>query len=341
MVVANPRLRRGRSAPGFTLIELLVVIAIIAILVSVLLPALSGARQQGLAVKCGTNLHHVSQAMGGYLAESAVYPPSYIYPYDDQGNYSLESQPPSHPFGYLHWSWYLYGKGRVEPKAFQCPAYENGGAPRTNPGPNGADWELGDQADQGGSNSPNDALEDAQAPRMAYTGNAMVFPRNKFTSDLPPAGQRVNKLVAENQVMAGAILATEFNNNWRTIAVGAEGGYESKSHRPISPITVQGVDADEYSAPPQYSGYTYGNENDRYGLIGGRGDNLFGAIEGLQGPETNAVGRHHPGGDGYILGSANFLYVDGHVEKKSVQETVKNHEWGNRYWSMSGENGIH
>ncbi|MBK8267793.1 MAG: hypothetical protein IPK83_05610 [Planctomycetes bacterium] len=56
--------------------------------------------------------------------------------------------------------------------------------------------------------------------------------------------------------------------------------------------------------------------------------------------EINAVGRHHPGGDGVFGGTANFLYADMHVEKKSVLTTMKNHEWGNRYYAIDGYNRV-
>ncbi|MBI2948401.1 MAG: prepilin-type N-terminal cleavage/methylation domain-containing protein [Verrucomicrobia bacterium] len=67
-------LKAPRSKRAFTLIELLIVIAIIAVLASLLLPALSQAKRSAYSVRCKSNLRQLATGLQLYVDDHQVYP---------------------------------------------------------------------------------------------------------------------------------------------------------------------------------------------------------------------------------------------------------------------------
>ena len=82
----SPYVRRDRPPRAFTLVELLVVIGIVALLISILMPALSAARERASRTKCLANLRTLGQAMVMYASDSRSWLPN-ANPKGDTNNY--------------------------------------------------------------------------------------------------------------------------------------------------------------------------------------------------------------------------------------------------------------
>jgi prepilin-type N-terminal cleavage/methylation domain-containing protein len=78
---ATPTGYSANSRRGFTLVELLVVIGIIAILISMLLPALSKARIAAQTVVCQNNLQQIGRVIHLYASTHRSLMPPAVQPF--------------------------------------------------------------------------------------------------------------------------------------------------------------------------------------------------------------------------------------------------------------------
>jgi prepilin-type N-terminal cleavage/methylation domain-containing protein/prepilin-type processing-associated H-X9-DG protein len=99
----------SRRTSGFTLIELLVVISIIAVLASLLLPAIGMVRDQALKISCLNNVRQVGMAFLAYAGDNEGYLPNSFTYNDTQPTAQLDAFLPTN---YL---WPLFGN-----KAWCC-----------------------------------------------------------------------------------------------------------------------------------------------------------------------------------------------------------------------------
>ena len=332
-----------RVVKAFTLIELLVVIAIIALLIGILLPALGSARVSAWAVIAGSNARNVLQADTIYTGNNKSYhPPSYVYGANREGfEWTEDMQRDSHPSpinGYIHWSYALFDNGEIPQDAFESPAVTSRGAPRTNPGPAEENWEP-DQVNAMRQPVGSVAPIDRQVPRLAFAANAAIMPRNKFNV---PGSQRRAQLVKEHQVErpARTILFTEFKDtaNWRSLAdPDADGENVIKSHRPITPFFGLSAGRNVFDEPSRFNipRFAYPDPDEFADILGTIQRDQIGLIVGQGGSNSSLEAV----GDSYN-GKVNFGYTDGHVELDELINTLRERKWGERFYSISGNNKI-
>src|SRR4051794_15114928 len=123
--VSTPSLRRVRR--GFTLVELLVVVGIIAVLVSILLPSLSRAREQAKQVQCLSNLRQLGLAFAMYTNNNKGFYPRATPRYNAQAQaredwiYSEEAAGKARDISESAIAQYL-GSAPISKDYFRCPS---------------------------------------------------------------------------------------------------------------------------------------------------------------------------------------------------------------------------
>jgi prepilin-type N-terminal cleavage/methylation domain-containing protein/prepilin-type processing-associated H-X9-DG protein len=95
-IMENERLAlHPRGTSGFTLIELLVVVSIISLMMSIMLPSLTNARQQGNRVACMSNMRGLTQAwlMYAFEHDDELCSPRTDWDLLDEGHWVVDGDP--------------------------------------------------------------------------------------------------------------------------------------------------------------------------------------------------------------------------------------------------------
>jgi len=308
-----------KNKKAFSLVELLLVVSITSMLLGIFIPSLRKARHIAYQLACSTNTSAIAHGMFMYAHSYDGSLPA-AYDYIESGT--------TIPL-IKHWSSVLRNYNAISDKHLICPVFAKKGLPPQSTTNNNLET---------GQVSAVPGQIDTQIPRCAYTVNEVLCTRNRFAVGFEDA-IRVNRYVQIAEVVnpGKTILVTEWSTNWKMLSISEAG--LCNSYLPIHGAKALGTSShyNLNSVPLNTSKPCF--KNGIYERLLVNNLSLWQSSSRVSSSPLDWVGRNHGvcrKKDTKDLRKSNFAYMDGHVECKSIYDTVTpTFEWGNYVYSIA------